>query len=68
MKIETRLKRRGRLCYKKGQEVGLWYEIKCLKDDIGSKKAKGEDYKFEKGLLKSFSRFTEAQYSGEFRS
>jgi len=68
MKVKTKLKRQGRICYKKGQEVGLWYEIQCLKDDIASKSARGEDCKFEKGLLKSFSQFTEAQYSEKFHS
>ena len=68
MKIETKLKRQGRICYKEGEEVGLWFEIKCLKENIADKSARGKDCKFEKGLLKSFSGFTEAQYSEEFHS
>ena len=68
MKLETKLKRQGRLCYKKGQEVGLWYEILCLENVITNKRKRGADCKFEKELLKSYSKFTEAQYSEDFRS
>ena len=66
MKIETRLKRQGRLCYRKNEEVGLWYEIKCLEGVIANKTARGEDCKFEKGLLKSFRNYSEADYSSEW--
>ena len=63
MKIETRLKREGRICYKKGEEKGLWFERQCLQDVIASKTAKKEDCKFEKDLLKQWSKYTEADYS-----
>ena len=63
MKVERRLKKQGRVCYKKNEEVGLWYELRCLEDVIASKTAKSEDCKLEKGLLKSFSNYSEADYS-----
>ena len=68
MKVKTRLKRQGRLCYRNDEEVGLWYEIKCQEDLIKSPTASREDKKFARQLLKSYKTFTEADYSGRFRS
>ena len=67
-KIKRRLIKEGRLCYKKWEEVGLWYEIKTLKDVIKNKASRNEDCRFEKKLLKSYSQYTEASYSEEFSS
>jgi len=61
MKIETRLKRQGRVCYSKGSEKGLYYEIKTVEDVIANKK--GKDCSFEKSLLRSWRKYTEADYS-----
>ena len=62
-KIKKRLIKEGRLCYKKGQEVGLYYEKKCLEDVIKNKEARGEDASFEQKLLKSWANYSEADYS-----
>ena len=48
--------------YRKGFEQGLWYTIKCFEDIIKGKESRGEDCKFEKGLLKSYRKYTEEQY------
>ena len=68
MKIKTRLKRQKRLCYRKDEEIGLWYEIKCQEDLIKSPTASREDKKFARQLLESYKTFTEAYYSGRFCS
>ena len=51
------------LCYQKGKEQGLWYEIKCIKDTIAILEKLGKDCKFEKGLLKSYQKLTESDYA-----
>ena len=40
--------------HKKGEEKGIWYQIKCTKDVVRNKEARGEDASFEKNLLKSW--------------
>ncbi len=42
----------GEICYQKGKERGPWYEIKCTKDVIRNKAARGEDAGYERSLLK----------------
>lgn len=39
-------------CHQKGKEVGLWYNIKCLEDDLKSPRISSEYRKFLKGILK----------------
>ena len=41
-------------CHQKGKETGLWYEIKCLEDDLKSPRISVEHRKFLKGILKSY--------------
>lgn len=66
MKIKTRLRRQGRVCHKEGEEVGLYYELQCLKECIAITKSLDKPTKFEDGLLKAYSGITEAQYSERF--
>lgn len=66
-KISRRLVKDGRVCYKMGEEKGLWYERKCVQDVIKNKTARSENCEFEKRLLKSWEGYSEADYSyGEF--
>lgn len=51
------------ICYQKGKERGLWYEIKCIEDVVANKKARGDNAPFEKRLLKSYGQYSEADYS-----
>lgn len=53
----------GGICYQKGKEQGLYYEIKCLEDVIAIKKKLGKDATFEKGLLKSYRKYSERDYA-----
>ena len=48
-----------RACHQKFKETGLWFEIKCLENDIKSKESRGEDTSFEKKLLRSYKKYTE---------
>lgn len=41
----------ARASHKKGEEKGNWYEIKCTKDVVRNKEARGEDASFERKLL-----------------
>jgi len=41
------------VCYKPGKETGLWFEIKCITEDISSKSKKGESCNHEKEVLKA---------------
>ena len=43
--------------HKKGEEKGNWYQIKCVKEVIAHKEARGEDTRFEKELLESWARY-----------
>ena len=47
----------GEICYKKGEQRGPWYEIKCTQDVVRNKEARGEDASFERALLKSWSKY-----------
>ena len=47
----------GGICHQKGKERGAWFEIQCVKNDILSKEAKGEDASFERSLLKSWAKY-----------
>lgn len=51
------------VCYQKGRERGIWFEIKCLKDVIKNKEGRGEDASFGKQILKSFLKYSETDYS-----
>ena len=53
----------GGICYHKGLEKGLWFEIKCLEDIVASKKKQGKDASFEKGILKAYKKLTEREYN-----
>lgn len=53
----------GGVCYQKGQERGLWYEIKCIQEVVDNKTARGEDCKFEKKLLKAYKQLNEIDYA-----
>jgi len=44
-------------CRKKYFETGNWFQIKCVREDIISKEAKGIDASFERGLLKSWAKY-----------
>lgn len=47
----------GGSSYKKHEERGAWFEIKCIKDVILSREARGEEAFFERDLLKSWSKY-----------
>lgn len=44
-------------CHKKGFEQGPWYEVKCVKNTIALKEAKGLDTTFERDLLKAWAKY-----------
>lgn len=50
------------VCYQKGKERGLWYEIKCQENIINSPTALDKEKSFAKKLLKSFREYTEKDY------
>lgn len=50
-------------CYQKGKERGLWFEIKCIEENIATREKLGKDTSFEKPLLKSFKRHSERDYA-----
>lgn len=54
------------VCYKKGREQGLWYEIKCIEETIKIKKQLGKDASFEKGILRAYKKLTEKDYQKPF--
>ena len=43
--------------HKKGEEKGNWYQIKSVKEVIANKEMRGESVKFERELLRSWSRY-----------
>lgn len=47
-----------RICFIKGREQGNWFQIECVKNDIISKESRGEDAKFERGLLRAWGKHT----------
>lgn len=53
----------GGVCYRKGMERGLWYELKCQEDIIASPTASQKDKAFARQLLKSYKKFTEKDYA-----
>jgi hypothetical protein len=55
----------GGFCYRPGYERGPWYEIECLKNDIIRKEKRGDDADFERGLLKSWSKYPGYEKAGE---
>ena len=46
----------GKASHKNGEGKGSWFQIKCVKDIVRDKEARGEDAEFERKLLKSWSR------------
>ena len=46
-----------KLSHKKGEEKGNFYQIKCIKDVVRNKEARGEDASFERNLLKHWSKY-----------
>ena len=54
-----------RPCHQKNKEVGLWFEIKCIKENIALKEKLGKDVSFEKRLLKSFQRYSGRAYASQ---
>lgn len=53
----------GGVCYQRYHERGLWFERKCIKDVIASKKKRGLDASFEKKILKAYQKYSEADYA-----
>jgi len=51
------------VCYKKGREQGLWYEIQCLEKLIASPTIDKEEKKFAKTLLRSWKKYSEKDYT-----
>ena len=51
------------ICYRKGYEKGLYFEIKCLEDVVASKEKRGVDATFEKDILKSYRKYSEKDYA-----
>lgn len=51
------------ICYKKGSERGLWFEIKSIEEIIAIKKDLGKDTSFEKRLLRSYKKYSETEYA-----
>ena len=47
----------GGICYRKGYERGIWFEINCVKEVIVNKEAKGLDASLERGLLKTWANY-----------
>ena len=47
----------GEVCYRKSYERGPWYDILAVADVIKAKEARGADASFERGLLKSWSKY-----------
>lgn len=50
------------ICYRKGYEKGLWYEIQSITETIEIKRQLGKDASFEKGLLKAYKKYSEEDY------
>jgi len=46
-----------KISHKKGEEKGAWFQIKCVKDIVRDKEARGEDASFERKLLKSWATY-----------
>lgn len=55
------------ICKRKGNERGLWYEIKCLEENIALKKTLGKDVRFEESLLRSYRKSSEKDYASQPR-
>lgn len=53
----------GGVCHRKGQERGLWFEIKCIEETIALREKLGKDTSFEKSLLKSYKKYSERDYA-----
>jgi len=51
------------VCKIKGRERGLWFEIKCLKENIEIRKKLGKPTKFEEGILEAFQKCSEKDYA-----
>ena len=51
------------ICYAKNRERGLWFEIKCLEENIALKERMGKDTSFEKSILKSYRQYSEREYA-----
>ncbi|MFC1965192.1 hypothetical protein ACFLWG_04260 [Chloroflexota bacterium] len=49
------------ICYRKGHEQGLWYQIQEIEKNIALKESMGKDATFEKGILKSYKKYQKAQ-------
>jgi len=56
----------GEVCYQKGKERGPWFEIKCVRDVIINKAARGENATFERDLLKSWAEYPGWEMAREF--
>ena len=51
------------ICYRKGHERGLWFEIKCIEECIAIRKELGKDVSFEKKILQSYKKYSEKDYA-----
>lgn len=49
-------------CHQRYKETGLWFEILCLKNAIADKEKHKADASFEKGILKSYRKYSEGTY------
>jgi len=52
-------------CHAKGKERGHWYEVQCVANDIKRKEARGEDAKYERSLLKSWSEYEGWEFASD---
>ena len=53
----------GGICYKRYNERGLFFEIKCIEDVIAGKRKRKIDANFEKKLLEFYKKYSEVDYS-----
>jgi len=54
----------GGICYQKNNERGPWFEIKCTKEVIINKEARGENANFERELLESWAKYPGYEEAG----
>lgn len=50
------------ICYRKGYEKGLWYEIKTLEDLIHNPQAGEKDREYAKTLVRAYRKLSEKDY------
>ena len=50
------------VCYQKGKEQGLWFEVKYYEEILASPTAKEADKRLAKSLLRKCKKLTEKDY------